>query len=296
MVTVLTLSLAALIGYFVLRLMKNKLPPIILITCISTIYIGVALCILFIIQVSNNLTNAENILLEIIYMMLLPFNYILCSVRLLRQVITHCMENQKINEVTYKNNVLHSCQQLLSRSIAWYIWAFVLMIPLLCILVIILVLFGQKPDSVIRAFTETSDWTLSQKISPPPIEYEGHYLCTVAVNGHVDIVKPTRSGVRHGVKITVNRQLCVANAFEDLIREKLPRFHKLVRDFYDKYGFPLSKYITTPIRADVVYIVMKPLEYIFLATLYLFDINPENRIAMQYTGSNKNSYLMTKVK
>lgn len=59
------------------------------------------------------------------------------------------------------------------------------MIPLLGILLIILVIFGQSPDSIIKAFTETSDWTLSQEISPPPIEdYSGHYLCTVALKGH----------------------------------------------------------------------------------------------------------------
>ena len=91
-------------------------------------------------------------------------------------------------------------------------------------------------------------------------------------------------GIRKGEKIVVNRQLCVANAFEDLIYEKTPRFHHFVRHVYDKYGFPLSKYITTPIKADITYILMKPLEWIFLITLYLFDKKPENRIATQYIG------------
>ena len=35
----------------------------------------------------------------------------------------------------------------------------------------------------------------------------------------------------------VNRQLCIANAFEDLIQEKTPRFHHFVRYIYDKYGY-----------------------------------------------------------
>lgn len=29
---------------------------------------------------------------------------------------------------------------------------------------------------------------------------------------------------------------------------------------------------------------MKPLEFIFIAVLYMFDADPESRIAMQYTG------------
>lgn len=38
------------------------------------------------------------------------------------------------------------------------------MMSLLGILIGILSLFGQEPDSVIKAFTETADWNLSIKI------------------------------------------------------------------------------------------------------------------------------------
>ena len=152
------------------------------------------------------------------------------------------------------------------------------------LLICILVLFGQRPDEAIRAFLETSDWNLSQKVSPPSVEYDAHYLCTVAVSGHKEIVKPTRVGIRRGQKIIVNRQLCVANAFEDLIQEKTPRFHHLVRYIYDKYGFPLAKCIKTAWEADITYILMKPLEWIFLIVLYSCDSNPENRISTQYIG------------
>lgn len=37
-----------------------------------------------------------------------------------------------------------------------------------------------------------------------------------------------------------------------------------------------------PIKADIVYILMKPLEWCFLIFLYLFDTRPERRIANQY--------------
>ena len=79
---------------------------------------------------------------------------------------------------------------------------------------------------------------------------------------------------------------CLGNAFEDLIREKTPRLHKLVRYVYDKYGYPLSRHINTTKKADFVYYLMKPLEWIFLLVLYTFDLKPENRISVQYTGSN----------
>ena len=154
--------------------------------------------------------------------------------------------------------------------------------PILITFISILILFGQQPDSFVKAFTDTGDWNLSQKIPTPNISYQGHYLCTVSLRGHPSIVKPLRLGVRHGQKIVVNRQVLVANAFEQLIQERFPRIHRFIRTNYDKYGYPLSRHIQTPRSADIVYILMKPLEWFFTLTLYTFDRDPETRIAKQY--------------
>lgn len=96
------------------------------------------------------------------------------------------------------------------------------------------------------------------------------------------VVKPIRTGKRHGHRVIVNRQLCIANAFEQLLEERVPNVHRFVRALYDKIGYPISKHIHSPYIADVVYFIMKPLEWLFLCTLYLFDAKPENRIAVQY--------------
>lgn len=156
------------------------------------------------------------------------------------------------------------------------------MVPVLAVLALILVVFGQRPDGVILAFTKTSDWILSGEIAPPPVAYNTHYLCTVSLRGHKKLVKPIRFGVRRGEKIVVNRQLCVANAFEQLLEERMPGFHRAVRTFYDTYGYPISKHINSAWSADVVYLLMKPLEWIFVFVLYLFDAKPEDRICRQY--------------
>ena len=156
------------------------------------------------------------------------------------------------------------------------------LLPVLFLLVVILVLFGQQPDSFILAFTKTSDWILSKEIAPPPVAYDTHYLCTVSLKGHRKLVKPIRYGMRRGEKIVVNRQLCVANAFEQLLEERTPRFHRAVRNFYDTYGYPVSKHIKSAWSADITYLIMKPLEWIFLVVLYLFDEKPEDRICRQY--------------
>lgn len=82
----------------------------------------------------------------------------------------------------------------------------------------------------------------------------------------------------------VNRQLCIANAFEQVLEERTPGFHRALRHFYDTYGFPVARLIHSKYTADAVYFIMKPLEWIFLCVLYLTDAHPENRIAVQYIG------------
>lgn len=68
-----------------------------------------------------------------------------------------------------------------------------------------------------------------------------------------------------------------------MIAEKSSRVHRGVRGFYNRRGYPISKFIDTPVKADITYFLMKPLEWIFLGFLYFFDVNPESRIAVQHT-------------
>lgn len=264
-------------GYIILRIKKDKLSPLIATVCISGIFMGIILCIVWCVQIYKNINTGF-----VAFFLLFPLNYVLCSIRLLRDVLLQYAK--KASEINYKNRILNFCNDIIKKSPSLLLFSFFLILPILCVVSIVLLLFGQTPDGFIKMFTSTADWTLSQQIPPPPIEYKGHYLCTVAAGGDKKVVKPIRIGLRQNTKIIVNRQLCVANAFEDLIQEKLPGFHKVVRMFYDKYGYPLSKHITTRKRANAVYILMKPLEWLFLIVLYTFDQRPESRIAIQYTG------------
>ena len=278
MPTLLALSLWALLGFFLLRFRDAPLPPLPTVLCLSGVEVGLVLSAAFLVQMGAGLPRSGLLPLDGIYMALFPLNYILCSLRLLRRVVTHSAERFQAEPAAPQGAFLSYCRQLLSHSMGWVLAGSLLALPLLALL-------GQAPDAAVRAFTETSDWTFSQKISPPPVDYQGHYLCTVAAGGHPRLVKPTRYGIRRGEKIVVNRQLCVANAFEQLIMERSPRFHRAVRQFYDTHGYPLSTKITTPLRADVTYLLMKPLEWCFLLVLYTFDQKPEERIAKQYTGA-----------
>ena len=281
MPTVLAIFLLGIISYSLIRIRKLKLPPLVIVGAMSGIFICSIYMIIFIIQLSNNMK--EQVFRGVPYLIIFPINYILCSIRAEIEIMKRYKE-KNIKAKEYNSKFLNKCSNLLYDIDNWPIIAIILSIPLVVILICILVLFGQRPDEAIKAFLETSDWTLSTKISPPPVTYDAHYLCTVSLRGHKNIVKPIRMGIRRGEKIVVNRQLCVANAFEDLIQERTPKFHHFVRHIYDKYGYPLSKHINTAVQADITYIIMKPLEWLFLLVLYMLDEKPENRIATQYIG------------
>ena len=287
MPTVITINLIGILSYWILKTKKINIPPLVIVVAISGTIMCSIYLIIFLIQIfSINLYN--NMFSGLPYLLLYPINYIICTITVIIDVMKEYKE-KNLNTKEYNSKILNTCSKIIYNTDNWPILGIIFSIPLTVVVICVLMLFGQRPDEAIRAFLETSDWNLSQMISPPPIEYDGHYLCTVSLRGHRKLVKPIRMGIRRGEKIVVNRQLCIANAFEDLIQEKTPKFHKFIRYIYDKYGFPLSKIIKTPIAADITYILMKPLELIFLITLYLFDKNPENRISTQYIGKRLDS-------
>ncbi len=162
----------------------------------------------------------------------------------------------------------------------------VLSIPILVTISSLLLLFGQKPDSIIRAFTDTYKHGFSQlNYLCDNVNCGSHFLCSVAANGHKNIVKPTRYGVRNGGKIICNRQLLVSNAFEDLLQEKFPIFHQIIRKHYNKVGNYIHRHyhvFNNKYFADLIYFMMKPLELLFVFIIYLSDKKPENRISKQY--------------
>lgn len=290
----LSLCLFALAAMVCLHLLDRGrvMPPLAAVICVSGVYGGIILGLFYISQLAVNILNDMNLLVAVGYLILFPVNIFIISARVIRETVLLYTTYFRENDIESKNRLDGFLRSSLEKAAGWVIFPLVGLIPFTGVLVCLCILCGQGPFGIIRAFTNTSDWTYSTMISPPPVEYEGHYLCTVAVNGHERVVKPLRLGIRHGVVIGVNRQLCAANAFEQLIEDKAPRLHRLVRHIYDKYGYPASKHITTRLRADIVYILMKPLEWLFVAVLYLFDRDPESRIAVQYTGRHVREFTL----
>lgn len=142
-----------------------------------------------------------------------------------------------------------------------------------------------KVGVLFGAFTETCGWTMSTLVPPPG---DCHYLCTVAAQGHPWLVRPTRMGTRRGQPIVVNRQLAVANAFEDLIHERWPRTGRFLRKTYDRLAFPVSRWLLNPLAADAMFVAMLPAQLFFEVFLRLFDPrSPEARIDRMYRQGNR---------
>ena len=254
-----------------------KTPPLQSALCIA--FTAIMLLLMGIIQVQM-ICKFEN---AFIMFYLYYFNLIIISARRILYHITEQVRLANERETVFRTKIGEKLHKIMSTISGMTKFSFMLILPIAIICEVLYIVFGQGADGFIKAFTMTADWTFSTQIPPPPMEYDGHYLCTVAAGGHEKVVKPIRYGIRLNKKIVVNRQLLIANAFEDLIHERFPETHRKIRNFYDKYGYPVSRHITTRTRADIVYIIMKPLEYIFLAVLYMFDVQPENRIAVQYS-------------
>jgi hypothetical protein len=130
------------------------------------------------------------------------------------------------------------------------------------------------------ALGDTCGWTWSTM--QPPVG-DCHYLCTVAAQGSPWLVRPERIGRRRGRPILVNRQLAVANAFEDLLRERWPRVGRAARRVYDALARDLSAWLCYRPLADLMWLAMLPAQTAFELALLLFDPgDPEARIDSMY--------------
>lgn len=276
-VSVIVLLTLGMISFWIVSLNYGDLPPLVYVVCSTVMILNIIFAVVYLTHTGFSHDGEEYsvFLLQISFLSLF-FLYIAS----LKDSLDHFLDSQHEKEVEYNNK----CMLVLFRVCNNYqkmpkLWA-ISLFPVLIIIQLILVLFGQRPDSLIRVFLETSSFNYSNIPAPEPeiVAGDGHYLCTVSARGHKKLVKPVRAGIRGGARIPVNRQLLIANAFENILEQYVPNFHKAIRNFYDRYGYPISRHINSKWSADIIYLIMKPLEWLFLVVLYTVDKKPENRI------------------
>lgn len=283
--TAYTLWIVFALAYFISRYLKKELSPVAISLISAIMVLGLiftfAICIHFLPMFMAIAFPG------IVLMYLSPFFcffYLLKEIIRLNKYLKQYLEKQTTTTGHLVNAFYCSIQQNHLGFVT------VLVAPLLLIIQAALFLCGQQPDSVITQFTESCGYLLSK--------YQdcscggGHYLCSIAANGNKKLVKPTRFGVRANERIVVNRQLLVANAFENWLEDHTPKLHRVIRNSYDACNIPVNEWSKHKRFANVLYVLMKPLEWFFLLWLYLFDKKPEDRIAKQYYPKQElNTYL-----
>lgn len=269
--TIYILIIFCVVAYF-LPILKEKLPPLaeVLVNCFLVLAIGLNIALM------HHLGDAW------------PINLLIALMSLTRLVANHrnFMEHIDYESVPI-SGVQKICYSILSKPIFKQIPVLILCaIPVLFILVSFLTLFGQKPDSLLQAFTQTYYHGFSElNHECAGIECGDDYLCTIGARGNENLVRPVRTGIRGGKPIVCSRQLLVCNAFEEVLMKRFSRLHRILRRGYDALGRFLIKhhrFFTRKIVANTIYVLLKPMEWTFLLILYAVDKHPENRIAKQY--------------
>lgn len=273
-----------MVSYFYSSLKKTTASPIIELVINSILALGIVLNILIAIQINTQDFGG--------------LTWLLGNVPIIMLFILTLVHNQKLirNNISMQNTnsqngiVKLTLKILRARPILKFPVLLIIALPLTLIVTLLLYVFGQKPDTLIKAFTDTYKHGFSElDYMCDNVQCGGHYLCSVAANGHGLVVKPIRFGERNGNKIVCNRQLLVANAFEELIGNKYPRLHKIIRKGYDNVGNFIHSYyfvFSNKYFSDLIYFLMKPLEWAFLLTLYICYQKPENKIAIQYLSKS----------
>ena len=277
--TIWVIVILCLIAYFYSSYRKLISTPVLEIIINSFLLIGIILNVFIAIQTKDSFLAIGGNL-----------SIILLAILVLAKNQKAFIEQSQELENSPKSKLESFAWQILKlQPIVKFPIIFILCLPILVIITAILLLVGQKPDSIVRAFTDTYKHGFSQwDYKCDNVQCGGHYLCSVAANGHTKIVRPQRRGMRNGHNIICNRQLLISNAFEDLIQDRLPFLHKLIRRQYNKVGNFIHRYydiFNNKFVSDFIYILMKQLEWFFLLTLYTFDRKPENRIAKQYISN-----------
>lgn len=283
--TAYTLIITSIFAYFYSSCRKTLAGPLLELIINCVLIIAIALNILMGFHHSEGWLSAIHVPIILLYIRAIAKNH------------TLCLSSSCFSEYNMRFGAQKMAWKILNVNILKKIPLLMLIcLPLLALLSACLLLTGQKPDSAIKAFTDTYKHGFSQLNSEclNAVCPGGHFLCTIAAKGHPGLVKPIRLGRRADNIIICNRQLLISNAFEELIQQKLPQFHKPVRRSYNQIGRAIHRYYGILNRkwvSDLIYLLMKPLEWIFLMVLYLADKSPENRIVRQYIDLNENPSL-----
>lgn len=95
------------------------------------------------------------------------------------------------------------------------------------------------------------------------------YIATAAARGHRSFVGSTPHSCKNGKTFGVNEQLQVGKLFELYLKARIPAVHRTFRKLYDFIGPKIAAKISSPLRADMAWLALKPFELIAKGVLAL---------------------------
>jgi hypothetical protein len=120
--------------------------------------------------------------------------------------------------------------------------------------------------SWLAAFMSACRWSIVKSLetyAELPVDPTGDcYVVSAAAYGHPRVVGSEVRTVSSGVAIPVNNQLRTLKAAELTLRVFTPSGHRIVRGLYDRLGPLAARRLTNPYLADLVYVGLKPAEWV----------------------------------
>ena len=112
-------------------------------------------------------------------------------------------------------------------------------------------------------------WMLQEYAKLPTTPSEHCYVCTAAARGHRRLVGAEEYTAPDGTIHRVNDQMRYLKAAELLLASTSPPVHRVARRVYDRIGPILAAGLVHPLLGDVVYLSLKPPEWLSRAGLAL---------------------------
>lgn len=98
-------------------------------------------------------------------------------------------------------------------------------------------------------------------LPPSPPSPPDCYIATVAAKGHPQFVKSIPVVIDNGSTAWINAQMRYLKCAEITYMAMFPGGHKILREIYDVLGMPLARIMTQPVLADLMYMILKPIEW-----------------------------------
>ena len=95
-----------------------------------------------------------------------------------------------------------------------------------------------------------------------PVNPPNCYIATAAAKGHPWCVGSRKIEQSNGTAFFENDQLTTFKAGEIALKTQIPAFHRWLRRYYDRYGLMFARHIKHPWQADIIYLSLKPLEWL----------------------------------